>query len=503
MKSKGTAYLLWLISGFGWFGFHHFYLGKIGKGIVWILTGGVFGFGSLIDLFTLGGAVESYNTKEELKTIRAASMKAAASSEFKIENTRQGGSKTQKPGQKPAEPKSVIKLELGKIVKQIDGFIFRPFVKFVKSNKKAVLIVLFLGILFKVIASFLAIDYSNPKDVMIAKVMHWYQNDWETQYKYLSPWAQSIFDNKDDFIKRYQVNDTVTAKYEVLNIKAEEVDLPPIKYDGEFEFKAFKITDVWKYHGQIDSTTDIDYVVKDGEGWKFLRWNKLVDAGKEYDDRGDFTLAKSTWEDIINHHPFYAEARIKYVWSEIRTNDKNREWVNECVNHLNAALVLDSTEKARIMSTFGALYTANGEAKRAVKYFESAAEHYKDSINISTAYGNAAVTAKAYSMWMFNHLIEKALRYNPKSSWAWKLKGDLAYEKKNYLEAGEHYGLAISSASELSDNYVKVDLYGKYAICLQKTGKEPDAHEYILKCIELFPRQGHPIFKDLDTQELY
>jgi len=72
MKSKGTAYLLWLFSGFGWLGFHHFYLGKIGKGIIWILTGGVFGIGSLIDLFTLGGAVENYNIKIELNTIRTA-----------------------------------------------------------------------------------------------------------------------------------------------------------------------------------------------------------------------------------------------------------------------------------------------------------------------------------------------------------------------------------------------------------------------------------------------
>lgn len=70
MKLKGTAYLLWLISIFGWLCFHHFYLGKIGKGIIWILTGGVFGIGSLVDLFTLGGAVDNYNTKEELKTIR-------------------------------------------------------------------------------------------------------------------------------------------------------------------------------------------------------------------------------------------------------------------------------------------------------------------------------------------------------------------------------------------------------------------------------------------------
>lgn len=74
MKSKGTAYLLWLLSIFGWLGFQHFYLGKIGKGIIWIFTGGVFGIGSLVDLFTLGGAVDNYNTKQELKTIRAATL---------------------------------------------------------------------------------------------------------------------------------------------------------------------------------------------------------------------------------------------------------------------------------------------------------------------------------------------------------------------------------------------------------------------------------------------
>ena len=74
MKSKGVAYILWLISGFGWLGFQHFYLGKIGKGIIWIFTGGFFGIGSLIDLFTLGGAVDNYNTKSELKTIRTATM---------------------------------------------------------------------------------------------------------------------------------------------------------------------------------------------------------------------------------------------------------------------------------------------------------------------------------------------------------------------------------------------------------------------------------------------
>ena len=70
MKSKGTAYLLWLLSIFGWLGLHHFYLGKTGRGIIWILTGGVFGIGSLIDLFTIGNAVDTFNNKEELNIIK-------------------------------------------------------------------------------------------------------------------------------------------------------------------------------------------------------------------------------------------------------------------------------------------------------------------------------------------------------------------------------------------------------------------------------------------------
>lgn len=77
MKSKGIAYLLWLFSIFGVSGIHRFYLGKWGTGILWLLTGGLFGLGALIDLFTLGSKVEAYNTNKELKTIRTATMDAA------------------------------------------------------------------------------------------------------------------------------------------------------------------------------------------------------------------------------------------------------------------------------------------------------------------------------------------------------------------------------------------------------------------------------------------
>lgn len=76
MKSKSTAYVLWLVSIFGVLGFHRFYLGKVGTGIMWICTGGAFGVGALIDLFTLGSQVEQCNTNEGLKTIRAAASKA-------------------------------------------------------------------------------------------------------------------------------------------------------------------------------------------------------------------------------------------------------------------------------------------------------------------------------------------------------------------------------------------------------------------------------------------
>jgi len=74
MKSKGTAYVLWLVGLFGILGLHRFYLGKIGTGILWFFSVGVLGVGALIDLFTLGQQVDAYNTKAELKEIRTTTL---------------------------------------------------------------------------------------------------------------------------------------------------------------------------------------------------------------------------------------------------------------------------------------------------------------------------------------------------------------------------------------------------------------------------------------------
>lgn len=59
MKSKFVAYLLWFF--FGILGIHRFYLGKVGTGILYLLTGGLLGIGWFIDLFTLSSQVDSYN----------------------------------------------------------------------------------------------------------------------------------------------------------------------------------------------------------------------------------------------------------------------------------------------------------------------------------------------------------------------------------------------------------------------------------------------------------
>lgn len=50
-KSKWVAFFLCLF--FGYFGVHNFYAGKIGMGVLYLLTLGLFGIGWVVDIFRI------------------------------------------------------------------------------------------------------------------------------------------------------------------------------------------------------------------------------------------------------------------------------------------------------------------------------------------------------------------------------------------------------------------------------------------------------------------
>lgn len=59
-KKKLVALLLCIF--LGTIGVHRFYVGKIGTGIVWLLTGGVFGIGWIVDVIMI--ATGSFKDKQ-------------------------------------------------------------------------------------------------------------------------------------------------------------------------------------------------------------------------------------------------------------------------------------------------------------------------------------------------------------------------------------------------------------------------------------------------------
>ncbi len=66
VKSVAVTYLLWIVGGFGVLGLHRFYLGRWVSGLIWLLTGGLFFIGALVDLFLIPGQVQVENLSQQL-----------------------------------------------------------------------------------------------------------------------------------------------------------------------------------------------------------------------------------------------------------------------------------------------------------------------------------------------------------------------------------------------------------------------------------------------------
>ncbi|MFW5741867.1 MAG: TM2 domain-containing protein [Spirochaetota bacterium] len=67
MYSTRTAYILWLPSLIGVAGLHRLYMGKVGSGILYLFTGGLFGLGTIYDAITMPDQIREVRLKARMR----------------------------------------------------------------------------------------------------------------------------------------------------------------------------------------------------------------------------------------------------------------------------------------------------------------------------------------------------------------------------------------------------------------------------------------------------
>lgn len=77
VRNLGLSYALAIIGLFGLAGIHRFYLGKPVTGLLWLLTGGLFGIGTIYDLITMQTQVDETNRNALAASQTAGALPAA------------------------------------------------------------------------------------------------------------------------------------------------------------------------------------------------------------------------------------------------------------------------------------------------------------------------------------------------------------------------------------------------------------------------------------------